>query len=125
MSAVKRVVRSVSKPFERVLGSVKDAIVPEIDTSAQERAAREAAEASRQAAERQAQEARWQAQAAANQQATAMQREQLQRDAEDAGPPVDEEAADVRVGDVGREARRRRESFSASSTSSNSPSIRI
>lgn len=124
MGAVKKIGRAVAKPFEKALGGVKDVIAPEIDTSAQEAAAREAAEAQRKAAEQQAQQARWQAEAAAQSQATMAQREQLQQSAVE-NQPFDEGEADVQVGDTSAESRRRRQQFSASGTSSSSPSIRI
>lgn len=124
MGAVKKIAKTVTKPFEKALGSVGDVFAPEIDTSGQERAAQEAAAAQRQAAEQQAQQARWQAEAAANQQVTMAQREQLQQSAvEDA--PYEDGTADVEVGETSDTASRRRKQFSASGTSSNSPSIRI
>lgn len=124
MGSVKKAFKSVAKPFEKALGGVKDAIIPEIDTSGQEAAAKEAAAAQRQAAEQQAQQARWQAEAAANQQVTMSQREQLQQAAiEDA--PYEDGEADVEVGQTSDTASKRRKQFSASGTSSNSPSIRI
>lgn len=119
-----KVLKKVTKPFEKVLGSVRDVISPEIDTSAQEAAAREAAEATRKASEQQAQQARWQAEAAAQNQVTMSQREQLQNAAAE-NQPFDEGEADIAVGDTGASARKRRQSFNASGTSSSSPSIRI
>lgn len=101
-------------------------ITQEIDTSAQEQAAREQAEATRKAADQQAKQARWQAEASANQQATLQQREQLQQQAQESSPVEDlNESADIQVGDSGAEARRRRQQFSSSGTNSDSPSIRI
>lgn len=124
MGAVKKVGKAVAKPFEKALGAVGDVFAPEIDTSGQERAAQEAAAAQRQAAEQQAQQARWQAEAAANQQVTMAQREQLQQAAVE-DEPYETGEADVAVGETPDTASRRRKQFSASGTSSNSPSIRI
>lgn len=124
MGSLKKIGRKIAKPFESALGGIKDVIAPEIDTSAQEAAAREAAAAQRQAAEQTAQQARWQAEAAAQRQATMMQREQLQQNVEES-PPVDQGSADVRVGAASASSSTRRKQFSAADTSSNSPSIRI
>lgn len=124
MGAVKKVFKKVAKPFEKALGSVGDVFAPEIDTSGQERAAQEAADAQRAASEQQAQQARWQAEAAANQQVTMAQREQLQQAAVE-DEPFDEGEADIAVGEADSTAAKRRKQFSASGTSSNSPSIRI
>lgn len=124
MGAVKKVARKVAKPFESVGRAVKGVVAPEIDTSAQEAAAREAAEAQRQAAAQAAQQARWQAEAAAQQQTTMAQREQLQQAALET-PTFDQDGATVQVGATDDSARRRRQQFSATGGSSASPSIRI
>lgn len=124
MGAVKKVGKAVAKPFESVGRAVKGVVAPEIDTSAQEAAAREAAEAQRQAAAQQAQQARWQAEAAAQQQTTLAQREQLQQAALEQ-PPLTEGDANIQVGATDDSARRRRQQFSATGGSSSSPSIRI
>ena len=124
MGAVKKIGRKIAKPFEKVGGAIKGAVAPEIDTSEQEAAARQAAEAQRQAAEQAAQQARWQAEAAAQQQATMAQREQLQQSALES-PTFEQEEATVQVGATDEAARRRRQQFSAAGGSSASPSIRI
>lgn len=124
MGKVKKVGRKIAKPFESVGRAVKGIVVPEIDTSAQEAAAREAAEAQRQAAAQAAQQARWQAEAAAQSQTLVAQREQLQQSALEQ-PTFTQDQANVQVGASGDAARRRRQQFSATGGSSASPSIRI
>ena len=125
MGGVKKAFKSVAKPFEKALGGVKDVLAPEIDTSAQEEAARQAAETARKQAEQQAQNARYQAEGAAQQMASQQQREQLQQAAlEDGSQDFLDDSADVQVGEPSAPANRRKQ-FQASGTSSKSPSIRI
>ena len=154
MGFVKNTFKAIAKPFQSVgkeLGRFGDSIIegisgdmpdaPEIDTSAQEAAlkaqtqaiksqeaaAKKAAAESRRAADRSAQNARWQAEGAAQQFASQQQREQLQQAAvEESGNDFIQEDADVQVGSSSSPDRaKRRKQFTASGTSSSSPSIRI
>lgn len=153
MGFVKKAVKSITKPFKSIgkeLGRAGDNALGalgmgapeiEIDTSAQEAAARAQAEAikrqeaaakkaaaeSQRAAQQAAQNARWQAEGSAQQFAAQQQREQLQQSAlEDSAQDFVAEEADVQVGDTSPDIARRRRQFQAGSgTNSQSPSIRI
>ena len=154
MGFVKKAFKEIARPFESVgkeLGRFGDSMIegisgdigktPEIDTSAQEAAARaqtkaikaqeaaakKAAEESRRAADQSARNARWQAEGAAQQFASQQQREQLQQAAvEEGSDDFIREEADIQVGssDLPDRAKRRKQ-FTASGTNSSSPSIRI
>ena len=154
MGFVKKAFKEIARPFESVgkeLGRFGDSMIegisgdigktPEIDTSAQEAAARaqtkaikaqeaaakKAAEESRRAADQSARNARWQAEGAAQQFASQQQREQLQQAAvEEGSDDFIREEADIQVGssDLPDRAKRRKQ-FTSSGTSSSSPSIRI
>lgn len=109
----------VSDTFESTFGWAGDLVAPSIDTSNQANAIREQA---RQQARQQAESAR----AAANQQASDTQRDQLLRERSEEST-VDEDTADVRVGDDGDfdTARKRRQQFTGNTGGGESPSIRI
>lgn len=113
-------VKDIASPFKKAFDWVGEAIAPEIDTSGQEQAIREQA---RQQARQAAESARQTAESQAN----SSEREQIlrQRDEES---DVDEEDADIRVGDDGEydTARKRRKQFTGGGQGdSQSPSIRI
>lgn len=127
MSGGGKIVSNITSGFKKLenpltaIKAIKSAVIPEIDTSDQTAAIREAAaQSAAQAAES--------ARATANQQATSSQREQLlaQRSEEEKAQAEDD--TDVRVGDTGSAdtARKRRQQFTGdTSAGSQSTSIRI
>lgn len=127
MSGGGKIVKQATNLYKKIenpltpIKAIRKAIIPDIDTSGQEAAIREAAQL-------QAQQAAESARATANQQATASQREQLLAQRAEEENANAEDDADVRVGDTGTAdtARKRRQQFQGDTSSgSQSTSIRI